>query len=589
MRLALTATAGLLLVESTSAFLNASQNNQSLTITNDRLVASVSQSRGYVNVLTLDGQNLLGSASGDTGIGPYLDCYCTPSGFWTPGRGKNVQYQLFNGTDSTGTPYGGISMGETYAPTGQRLEQYWFLREGETGLHTFSRIIYHNKTTPFLRNLQEFRTLFRPNHDPPLFTHFVTNDKFAAPRPDTDGEVVVQDATWKLANTDDPYVKGVGDYFTKYTFQDTWRNHRAHGMWADGNQLRDDASQYGLQPSWNSAFYDSIAKHVPNLVTTSDRGTLKASIQLPKGARNPIAILTASGHDFQDNVFSPSAYQYWAEIPLSTNHTIIPRVKAGIYRLTVYADGIFGDYTQDNISIEAGKTTLLNITWTPDSAGEEIFRIGMPDKSSGEYRHGSAPSATYPLLKEEYRLYWAAYDFIDDFPKGITYRVGKDDPSTALNYVHWAVFGGKANVNRPVPVPDHQYNWTIFFDARDKELQDTRTATFTVQLAGAKTAAGNTDVFNSTEKYSNLPLMVHVNGEALAPWVIPYHQSSSCAVRSAIICYNLAHKFTFGSAILKAGENSIVLSLPYNGTDYESALLPESVYVQYDAMRLELK
>jgi len=68
-----------------------------------------------------------------------------------------------------------------------------------------------------------------------------------------------------------------------------------------------------------------------------------------------------------------------------------------------------------------------------------------------------------------------------------------------------------------------------------------------------------------------------------------YYQSSSCAVRSAVICYNLAHKFTFDSSVLKAGENSIILSLPYNGTNYESALLPESVYVQYDAMRLEVK
>ena len=41
--------------------------------------------------------------------------------------------------------------------------------------------------------------------------------------------------------------------------------------------------------------------------------------------------------------------------------------------------------------------------------------------------------------------------------------------------------------------------------------------------------------------------------------------------------------------MLKEGENTFVLSLPYNGTNYESALLPESVYVQYDAMRLEVK
>lgn len=60
-------------------------------------------------------------------------------------------------------------------------------------------------------------------------------------------------------------------------------------------------------------------------------------------------------------------------------------------------------------------------------------------------------------------------------------------------------------------------------------------------------------------------------------------------MRSAVICYNLAHKFTFDAGLLKTGENTFVLSLPYNATNYESALLPETTYVQYDALRLEVK
>ncbi len=46
-------------------------------------------------------------------------------------------------------------------------------------------------------------------------------------------------------------------------------------------------------------------------------------------------------------------------------------------------------------------------------------------------------------------------------------------------------------------------------------------ATFTVQLAGAKTAMGNTDAYNASEPNSNLPYTVVVNGHALEPWVIP--------------------------------------------------------------------
>ena len=67
-----------------------------------------------------------------------------------------------------------------------------------------------------------------------------------------------------------------------------------------------------------------------------------------------------------------------------------------------------------------------------------------------------------------------------------------------------------------------------------------------------------------------------------------YYHSSSCAVRSAVSCYNVANKFTFDPKYFVEGKNEIVLSLPPNATDYESAVLPRSVYVQYDALRLEV-
>jgi rhamnogalacturonan endolyase len=72
-------------------------------------------------------------------------------------------------------------------------------------------------------------------------------------------------------------------------------------------------------------------------------------------------------------------------------------------------------------------------------------------------------------------------------------------------------------------------------------------------------------------------------------WLFSWNQSSSCATRSAVICYALAHKFEFDSSLLKEGQNKMILSLPFNATDYESAVLPRSTYVQYDSLRLEVK
>lgn len=221
-------------IASALATLTASENSTLITLENERLHVEITKAGGAVTKLYLDGQDLLGTKTGSTGIGPYLDCYCIPSGFYTPGS-IAPYYTLYQGTDSLGKKYAGVQMGEVYPPTGQRLEQYWFLREGETGLHTFSRLQYLNETTPFLRNLQEFRTLFRPNTK--LWTHLITNPQTYAPLPDLSNTTVVQDATWYIKNRADPYVTQFADYFTKYTFQTDWRDHKVHGLFSDGSSM----------------------------------------------------------------------------------------------------------------------------------------------------------------------------------------------------------------------------------------------------------------------------------------------------------------------------------------------------------------
>jgi rhamnogalacturonan endolyase len=45
----------------------------------------------------------------------------------------------------------------------------------------------------------------------------------------------------------------------------------------------------------------------------------------------------------------------------------------------------------------------------------------------------------------------------------------------------------------------------------------------------------------------------------------------------------------FDAALLKAGENELVLSLPSGGKVKETAQLAGQFYVQYDALRLEVE
>lgn len=351
-------------------------------------------------------------------------------------------------------------------------------------------------------------------------------------------------------------------------------------------ELRSEAEEIA-NPHWNVAFYDSIAKHVVGYAPSNQRGSVKGTVKLPKGAVRPIAILTVDGQYFQDNSAVPSSYQYWTDINTDGSFSI-DRVKEGKYRLTVYAEGIFGDFVRDGIIIHAGMQTALHDIWNQESAGAEVWRIGIPDKSSGEFRRGNARDPTHPLHPPEYLIYWGAYDWRADFPGGINYTVGTSDPATDLNSAHWSVFGPTANDSHIDY--DTTNDWNIYFKLNSKQLNKRKTATLTLQLAAAKTAAGNTDVWNPAEPYNNLSLESYINNQAdPLTLIVGFNQSSSCIVRSAVSCYQVGSRMEFPADWLHVGDNVLRLHLPFNATDTETAILPATVYVQYDAIRLELK
>lgn len=162
-----------------------------------------------------------------------------------------------------------------------------------------------------------------------------------------------------------------------------------------------------------------------------------------------MAVLALDRTDFQDTNKDGKAYQYWGNIDASGSVTI-PSVKAGNYRLTVYADDIFGQYEQDGVVVKAGANATVTTAWDAESAGTELWRIGTLDKSIGRFRHGDEKDMTNPLQPRQYRLYWAVHDFVKDFPNGVNYKVGTLSPRD-FNYVHWSVFDGKANYIRRDP------------------------------------------------------------------------------------------------------------------------------------------
>ena len=289
-----------------------------------------------------------------------------------------------------------------------------------------------------------------------------------------------------------------------------------HGANSSLDELRADAKWYADYPS---QFYDEITDYIPGYVTSSGRGSWTATLEGPSQACKAIAILTAPGYDPQDNSAAPEAYQYWADI--GDDATVnISRIAAGSYQLTVYAENVFDQFVwNQTISIQAGETTDSgSIYWDTESHGTELWRLGVPDWTAGEYRHGYQPDPTHPLHPPEYRIYWGNYDFVSDFPEGVNFYIGSSQESVDFNYVHWSAFGG--DLTRPKIFANATVNnWTVSFDLDAAALEGTTTATLTIQLAGVSTSAGNTDSGGS--KYSDLPYNVVVNGLTLDPWIIP--------------------------------------------------------------------
>ncbi|BCS19879.1 uncharacterized protein APUU_20311A [Aspergillus puulaauensis] len=642
----LSAAAAALLIGPVAALLRAIESDGQYILENDDLFVAVNKTNGQIGDLALGGQDLVGS-----GRGPYLDCYCTPEGFWDPGSSSLAKFQLIKDVDSSGTPYGGIVMTDTYATTNQTLSQYWFLREGETGLHLFTRATYTSETAS--GHIGELRTLFRPQQN--LWTHIYGSEGNWAPAPQTTG-TEVQDALTYYGNVTEERFTDYSDFFTKYSFSDQWRSHKVHGMYSDGTpnengesygswvvhnnvdtyyggplhsdimadgiaydyivsshhgartpnltagfdrtygpsyrhfnqggsleELAADAAQYA-DPLWNVDFYDDLAKYVPGYTTSDKRTTFKAKIKLPNGAERPIAVLAENRQDFQNNTIDPDSLQFWGEIDPISGEVEIPRVAEGIYRLTVYADGIFGQFIQDNIRIskELSASKTFNFTWKQESAGTEIWRIGIPDKTSGEFKHGRKLSNASELQPEEYRLYWAQHDFESDFPNGVDFKIGESNYAEDFNYIHWSRISEVGNFFRDEPYLDNVNNWTIRFDLDRAQLRRTKTATFTVQVAGLKTGTNNPELVN-------LPYTLNVNGADVETYILPWYYSTSCGVRSVVSCYNFVKKFVFPTEALKTGENSFVLSLPFNASSIEPANLPWTTYIQYDALRLEIK
>lgn len=229
-------------------------------------------------------------------------------------------------------------------------------------------------------------------------------------------------------------------------------------------------------------------------------------------------------------------YQFWTRADERGRFTI-PDVRPGNYTLHVIADGVLGEGTWSNITVNTGaQMNLGKLKWRPEHFGKPLWEIGIPNRSAEEFRHG------------DHYWQWGLYnEYTNDFPHDVHFVIGKSNYRTDWNY---------AQVPRS---PDTGTTWTIAFDLTNAPAGK---ATLRIGIAGVSLRSG---------------VEVSVNDDAVGD--TGFLADTATIRRDGIRGYWSERNVSFDASVLKQGSNTLKLSIPPGHST--SGIL-------YDYLRLEL-
>ena len=109
-------------------------------------------------------------------------------------------------------------------------------------------------------------------------------------------------------------------------------------------------------------------------------------------------------------------YEFWVR-GAENGKFNIANVRPGTYTLHAFADGVLGEYAKADIVVEPGKTIDLgSLEWKPVRYGRQLWEIGIPDRTAGEFLHG------------DHYYQWGLYNqYPKDFPNDVNFVIGKSD------------------------------------------------------------------------------------------------------------------------------------------------------------------
>jgi autotransporter-associated beta strand protein len=376
-------------------------------------------------------------------------------------------------------------------------------------------------------------------------------------------------------NTTEPagsvYEKMIGPFFT---YVNSGTNHNA--LWAD-------AQARGAQEvaKWPYAWVNESESDY-----NRNRGTVTGQITAITGqsTANAVVILgLPQSATCPDWIWQGCTnYLYWTTADANGNFTI-PKVDPGTYTLYSYVPGIFasginpsgttvsspgyqevgnyGEYTQNNITVTANATTNLGtIAWSPPRAQSLLFQIGIPDRSTEEFRFGD--------LIKQFGLWWR-YDN-EMGTNTLNFNVGTSNVANNWYYAQpiFAVAGG--SYFEPL--------WNINFNLSSVP---TSPVTLTVNLAGGY----GTTFYAYVNNVNETPSPYASSG---------IYTSSGADIYRDVVQIGQWQQYivTLPSSAFKTGSNTVQLRVRqggFSGTWNTSGGWPDLVAggLMYDAIKLE--
>jgi rhamnogalacturonan endolyase len=283
----------------------------------------------------------------------------------------------------------------------------------------------------------------------------------------------------------------------------------------------------------------------PDYPAEAGRGTVSGTFAITDpGAPNAspagmwIGLAPDNGTDFQFQFFT---YQFWVKTAADGSFTI-PHVRPGSYALYAFGPGAPGTFKKTGVTVTAGQALNLGtVTWTPPRTAATLWEIGVPDRDSHEFLNGDSLYG-----------YWATsyVKYPTEFPKGITYTVGKDDYSKVWNFALMNNMNNAWGLN-----PANTVNFTL-----PKAPTAGTQARFYLALASSFVSG----------------LSVSVNGTSIGN--ITPGNPSDAMVRLGSHGAFWDTQILFNANLLKAGANTLTIGQTKAG---------ESATIQWDYLRLE--